>query len=557
MTTPTGTIKFSDITSEFGTPSGKNLGAFRINQSIGDRSWPLDNGVPTSGTIKFSDLRGKTCNVVVDYAGNDILSTSTYTPAFASGVSHNFDDTANVDISFSYTNNARITIEPQVRNDPGGGGNTADRKHYLVTFQDGTVVASDVSNITIGSVSSISASGLETTMVLSSKQFVSSNSFRVWFADSEGENGFVKNFEIRWGGQSQSSSGSPQIQTIFTVSRNASSTNTITFSASGYSSVSFTLSNDSTQDVSRSIDVGVAYLVTGSGTLRIGQNGSRIELDDGDGNNDADYNDLTVAAGAGYFYQVGSNFYYILPEVIGTAKNAYDSSGVVVGGFKSLPASFETKKVHHVIRRRIGNGFSSGEWDTNTKLLRFIVTSTGAIYGAGGGGGKGANQDGNGQTGFDGGNALSLSYNSEIVVEAGGVIAGGGGGGGGGAYQYNGGPDARGPGSGGGGGAGFPSGSGGPRGTLFACPSGNCNQGREGSPGSLTTGGTGGPSGGGITGGGQGGAGGNGGNLGQAGGAGAAANTGSPGQGGNAGKALSYSGVSISLSNSGSIFGAT
>lgn len=557
MTTPTGTIKFSDITSEFGTPGGKNLGAFRVNQSIGGRSWTLDAGVPTSGTIRFSDLRGKTCNVVVDYTGGDILSSTVYVPTFASGVSHDFNDDTNTDISFSYTNNARVTVEPQVRNDPGGGGNTTSRKHYLVTFLDGTIVSSDVSNITIGSVSSVSASGLETTMALSSKQFVSSNSFRVWFADSQGENGFVKNFEIRWGGQSQSSGGSPQVQTIFTVSRSAGNTNSITFSASGYSNVSFSLSNDSTQDVSRTINAGVAYLVTGSGALRIGQNGSRIELDDGGGGNDADYNDLMVAASAGYFYQAGSSFYYILPDVIGTAKDAYNLSGVVVGGFKSLPASFETKKVHHLIRRRIGNGFSSGEWDTNTTLLRFIVTSTGGIYGAGGGGGKGANQDGSGQRGFDGGNALSLFYNSEVVVESGGVIAGGGGGGGGGAYQYNGGPDARGPGSGGGGGAGFPSGSGGPRGTLFACPSGNCNQGREGNPGSLTTGGLGGPSGGGITGGGQGGAGGNGGNLGLPGGAGTGANTGSPGQGGSAGKALSYSGVSVSLSNSGSIFGAT
>lgn len=72
MSTPSsGAIKFSDITSEFGTPTGKNLGAFRISQSIAGKTWPLDTGVPSSGSIKFSQLRGKTLNVVVDYSGAD------------------------------------------------------------------------------------------------------------------------------------------------------------------------------------------------------------------------------------------------------------------------------------------------------------------------------------------------------------------------------------------------------------------------------------------------------------------------------------------------------
>ena len=67
MTTPTGQISFSQIAAEFGYPTNKNIGAYRVDQTIGDRNWTLDTGVPTSGTIKFSDLRGKTCNVVVDY----------------------------------------------------------------------------------------------------------------------------------------------------------------------------------------------------------------------------------------------------------------------------------------------------------------------------------------------------------------------------------------------------------------------------------------------------------------------------------------------------------
>lgn len=76
MTTPAGQIKFSDISTEFGMPPSKNLGAYRISQSIAGKTWPLDSGVPVSGQIKFSDLRGKTLNVVVDIAGAEEYNVS-------------------------------------------------------------------------------------------------------------------------------------------------------------------------------------------------------------------------------------------------------------------------------------------------------------------------------------------------------------------------------------------------------------------------------------------------------------------------------------------------
>jgi hypothetical protein len=67
MTTPTGQISFSQIATEFGTPPLKNIGAYRVNQSIGNKNWNLDDGIPTSGSISFSQLKGKTANVIVDY----------------------------------------------------------------------------------------------------------------------------------------------------------------------------------------------------------------------------------------------------------------------------------------------------------------------------------------------------------------------------------------------------------------------------------------------------------------------------------------------------------
>ena len=66
-----GTIKFSDITDEFGTPTNKNLGAFRVNQTIGELQFPLDSGIPTSGEIKFSDFYSKKLNCVIDFHSGD------------------------------------------------------------------------------------------------------------------------------------------------------------------------------------------------------------------------------------------------------------------------------------------------------------------------------------------------------------------------------------------------------------------------------------------------------------------------------------------------------
>lgn len=62
-----GAISFSDISNEFGLPPGRNLGAYRVSQSVGSLlSLPLDTGVPQSGTIRFSDFYNKRLNVVVD-----------------------------------------------------------------------------------------------------------------------------------------------------------------------------------------------------------------------------------------------------------------------------------------------------------------------------------------------------------------------------------------------------------------------------------------------------------------------------------------------------------
>ena len=69
-----GQISFSNIVNEFGQPPGKNLGAYRVRQSVGalsnlglDNNDSLNATIPQSGTIKFSDFYGKKLNIIVNY----------------------------------------------------------------------------------------------------------------------------------------------------------------------------------------------------------------------------------------------------------------------------------------------------------------------------------------------------------------------------------------------------------------------------------------------------------------------------------------------------------
>ena len=60
-------LSFTEIEAEFGANGSRSLGAYRLSQSVGSLSnLPLDSGIPTSGTIKFSDFYSKQLNVVVD-----------------------------------------------------------------------------------------------------------------------------------------------------------------------------------------------------------------------------------------------------------------------------------------------------------------------------------------------------------------------------------------------------------------------------------------------------------------------------------------------------------
>ena len=81
MTLPTGEspISFSQIRTEFGdgtntSTSPVRLGQYRrddssfTNKTVGSFSnQPLDDGIPTYGTINVDTFHGKSLNVIVDY----------------------------------------------------------------------------------------------------------------------------------------------------------------------------------------------------------------------------------------------------------------------------------------------------------------------------------------------------------------------------------------------------------------------------------------------------------------------------------------------------------
>ena len=73
-------ISFSQIENEFGQNSGRDMGEYRVSQTVGRMSnLPLDSGIPQSGQIKFSDFYGKELNVVIHYSSNALRPSDGYT----------------------------------------------------------------------------------------------------------------------------------------------------------------------------------------------------------------------------------------------------------------------------------------------------------------------------------------------------------------------------------------------------------------------------------------------------------------------------------------------
>ena len=260
------------------------------------------------------------------------------------------------------------------------------------------------------------------------------------------------------------------------------------------------------------------------------------------------------------------------------AKNKYNGNNVtVIGGFRGKKEAGSKILIH--VNKTIGSAkgnqnfvaLRTGNWDSDV-VLSVDVGSSGAIYGAGGDGGQGADSwsDGGSTNGGSGGNgtsALGIEHEETAVnVQSGGKIHAGapGGGGGAGARQVDGGADRSACGGGGGGGAGLPAGNGGRGGVRQSGNADEVQNGAGGSAGQLEENG-------------EGGAGGNNANeaIGANGGRGGDFNEGGgePAQGGQGGQNLDSSNgnagsngaairrsngsIQVDISNAGAIHGAT
>ena len=186
------------------------------------------------------------------------------------------------------------------------------------------------------------------------------------------------------------------------------------------------------------------------------------------------------------------------------ARTQYNNNNVtVIGGFRSKPAVNSTgwqggKKVIIHVNKLIGSvvhnsdnsrvALRTGSWQSGTDLV-IDVGGEGRIWGAGGKGGDGRTNQGNGESGKTGTSALGIEYGGGTVIniaQGGQIHRGfGGGGGGGGGHQSDKGSRRYASGGGGGGGQGYPGGPRGDRGNGGA-------RGGNGTAGSINAAGNGG-----------------------------------------------------------------
>lgn len=124
---------------------------------------------------------------------------------------HVFDDTTNTtNTSLSKLTLPGVTIAPQALTDPGNGTagyetlNAVNKKHYLITFTDSTIVSTDASNIVFEINQNKTASGESYRINMVKRERVNDKSMRVWFTaynttsapGLEVDNTFVRDFSI-------------------------------------------------------------------------------------------------------------------------------------------------------------------------------------------------------------------------------------------------------------------------------------------------------------------------------------------------------------------------
>jgi len=115
---PGNKISFSDIRNEFGTPRDNNIGAYRVSETYGAMSnLPLDDGIPQSGRINWSDFYNKRLNLIVDCYSGGGSPTSTASFFWNS-------------LDAAYTGNAESYFKVIDNGRPNGNGSRVKLKSY-------------------------------------------------------------------------------------------------------------------------------------------------------------------------------------------------------------------------------------------------------------------------------------------------------------------------------------------------------------------------------------------------------------------------------------------
>ena len=123
MTTPSGQISAQDIKNEFGEVNGTvPLGSYRVSQTRGALTLAIGDGVPTSGTISFDNMRNKQLNIVVDYySGGGINRTD------------NGDNATNAKHIYS-NDNSKVNVIGGLRSKPSNTSGKRVRIHVNKTI---------------------------------------------------------------------------------------------------------------------------------------------------------------------------------------------------------------------------------------------------------------------------------------------------------------------------------------------------------------------------------------------------------------------------------------
>ena len=140
-------LSFSEIETEFGQNSDRDLGEYRVSQTVsGLSNQPLDTSIPQSGEIKFSDFYGKRLNVIIDYHSGSTENRPSdartkYQAGSASGnrtIIGGFKDRILNDSSGS---KVRIHVNKTIGSAKGSANNCAVRTG---SFETGTVVTVEI-----------------------------------------------------------------------------------------------------------------------------------------------------------------------------------------------------------------------------------------------------------------------------------------------------------------------------------------------------------------------------------------------------------------------------